>query len=184
MSSTSLRNEHPWIITRDSAIHGRGVYAARLIPQGTRIIEYTGERITKAEAHRREQERLDRLRRGEDGSVYIFDINKRYDLDGRTTNNLARLINHSCKPNCQSQNLRGRIWIIALRDIEEGEELTFDYGFPYSEWRMHPCRCGTSSCVGFIVNKPQRWRVRKILAAEKRRERALHLRTGKGAGDE
>ena len=154
---------------RDSAIHGKGVYAARDIPRGTRIVEYTGERITKAEARRREEARLERLRSGGDGCVYVFDVNKRYDLDGRSTDNLARLINHSCEPNCRSENIRGHIWIIAAKDIPFGQELTFDYGFPFSEWRMHPCRCGAPTCVGFIVNQPQRWRVRKILRAERRR---------------
>ncbi len=161
----------PWITTRESAIHGTGVHAARDIPRGTRIIEYTGERITKAEARRREQLRLGRLRRGEEGCVYIFELNQRYDLDGRTRGNIARLINHSCKPNCRSENIRGHIWIIAVRDIVAGEELSFDYGFPLSEWRMHPCRCGARGCVGYIVNAGQRWRVRKRLREEQKRAR-------------
>ena len=151
-----------------SAIHGRGVYARTAIPDGTRIVEYVGEKITKAEALRREQQRLERLRTGGDGSVYVFILNKRHDLDGRQSRNVARLINHSCEPNCRAETIRGHIWIIARRDIPAGEELTFDYGFPFSEWRQHPCRCGAPSCVGFIVNAGQRWRVRRILRQEKR----------------
>ncbi len=151
-----------------SAIHGRGIYARTAIPDGTPIIEYVGEKITKAEAARREQQRLARLRSGGDGSVYIFDLNKRHDLDGRQTRNLARLINHSCAPNCRAETIRGHIWIVARRDIAPGEELSFDYGFPFSEWRQHPCRCGARGCVGFIVNKAQRWRVRRLLRQEKR----------------
>ena len=153
------RAANRWIRAIDSAIHGRGVQAACDIPDGTRIVEYTGERITKAEAKRREQQRLARLRRGGDGSVYIFDLNRGHDLDGRTRRNVARLINHSCAPNCRAETTRGRIWIIARRDIAAGEELTFDYGFPYAEWRLHPCRCGAKRCPGFIVNAAQRWRV-------------------------
>ncbi len=144
-----------------SSIHGRGVYAIAPIAAGTRIIEYTGERITKAESRRREEARLRRLRRGQDGSVYIFDLNKRADLDGRVGGNVSRFINHSCAPNCRTETVRGRVWIFAMRDIAAGEELTFDYGYPLSEWRMHPCRCGQRGCPGFIVNAPQRWRVRK-----------------------
>lgn len=151
-----------WIQTRRSIIHGRGVYARVDIPDGTRVVEYTGEKITKVEARRRETERLARQARGGDASVYIFVLNRRYDLDGRTGRNVARLINHSCAPNCRAETIRGRIWIIARREIKAGEELSFDYGFPYSEWRSHPCRCGAKSCVGFIVNKAQRWRVRRV----------------------
>ena len=79
--------------------------------------------------------------------------------------NPARRINHSCAPNCESQQGRGRIWIVARRDIAPGEELTFDYGFPYSEWRDHPCRCGAAECAGYIVNTGQRWRVRMAVRA-------------------
>jgi SET domain-containing protein len=160
-SSRAIAN--PWIRITASAIHGRGAYAAQPIPRGTRIIEYTGERITKAEAARREQARLRRAARGGDGSVYIFELNQRYDLDGRTRRNPARLINHSCAPNCEAQMIRGRIWIIARRDIEAGEELTFDYGFPLNEWSLHPCRCGTARCPGYIVNAFNRWRLRRLL---------------------
>ncbi len=156
----------------NSAIHGRGVYARVAIPDGTRIIEYVGEKITKPEALRREQQRLERLRTGGDGSVYVFILNKRYDLDGRQSHNIARLINHSCEPNCRAETIGGHIWIIARRDIPAGTELTFDYGFPFSEWRQHPCRCGAPGCVGFIVNAGQRWRVRRILREEKRATRA------------
>jgi uncharacterized protein len=174
--------QNPWIRITASAIHGRGVYAAKLIPSGTRIVEYTGEIITKAEAARREAKRLERLRRGGDGSVYIFDLNKRYDLDGRTSRNPARLINHSCSPNCEARTFRGHIWILSKRDIAEGEELTFDYGFPLREWALHPCRCGAVTCPGYIVNAGQRWRLRRILRLQRRLQRQnekLRLREAK-----
>ena len=165
-----------WIQSAESTIHGRGVYARTSIPDGTRIIEYRGERITKAEARRREDQRLARQARGADDCVYIFEINRRYDLDGRTKGNVARLINHSCAPNCRAENIAGRIWIIARRDIPAGTELTFDYGYGYQEWRNHPCRCGASRCAGFIVNANQRWLVRRALRAEKARKKALRPR--------
>ena len=169
----------PWIRADRSAIHGRGVYARTLIPVGTRVIEYVGERITKREAMRREKERLERQRRGEDGCVYVFELNGRFDLDGRTRGNVARLINHSCAPNCRSESIGGRIWIIAQRDIAEGEELTFDYGYGYNEWRLHPCRCGAPACPGFIVNAAQRWRVRRILRRAEVLKRAEERRAAK-----
>jgi hypothetical protein len=156
-----------WITAGQSAIHGRGVYAREPIPDGTPVIEYTGERITKAEAARRETQRLARQRRGGDDSVYIFNLTNRHDLDGRTRRNVARLINHSCAPNCRIEVIRGRVWITARRDIPAGAELTFDYGFAFAEWPLHPCRCGAPRCPGFIVNSAQRWRLRRIPRAER-----------------
>ena len=162
----------PWAALRSSDIHGRGLYASKAIPQGTKIIEYLGERITKLESDRREKIRQEHARRGtDDGCVYVFELNKRHDLDGSMAWNTARLINHSCAGNCESQNIRGHIWMVALRDIAAGEELTFDYGFGMDNWRAHPCRCGTAKCAGFIVAKTQRWRVRKLLKAEARANR-------------
>lgn len=163
------RTRSPWAELRSSSIHGRGLYASKAIPAGTKIIEYLGERITKAESDRREELRLKKARRGRaDGCVYIFELNKRHDLDGSMAWNTARLINHSCDANCESGKVRGRIWIMAARDIAAGEELTFDYGFGLENWRDHPCRCGTAKCLGFIVTKMQRWRVRRVLRAEAR----------------
>lgn len=173
--STPRTTVSDWVRAANSAIHGRGVYARTDIPDGTKIIEYTGERITKVESLRRDEERLARLKAGGDGSVYIFTLNAKHDIDGRTHKNIARLINHSCAPNCHSEIVRGRIWIVARRDIAEGEELTFDYGFPFVEWRLHPCRCGTKRCPGFIVGNHQRWRLRKVPRGERARVRAAAL---------
>ncbi|MEO5958453.1 MAG: SET domain-containing protein-lysine N-methyltransferase [Opitutaceae bacterium] len=168
MSAQPVRSS-AWIVHGRSAIHGRGVYARTTIPDGARVIEYTGERITKAEAARRETQRLARQRRGGDDCVYIFNLNRRHDLDGRMRRNVARLINHSCAPNCRAEVIRGRVWIVARREIPAGEELTFDYGFSFTEWRRHPCRCGAKRCPGFIVGAGQRWRLRRIPRAERGR---------------
>lgn len=160
-----------WAKVRRSAIHGRGIIAARDIPAGTRIIEYVGERITKAESERRDAARLARAARGGDGCVYIFEVNKRHDIDGSVAWNTARLMNHSCDPNCESDKPRGRVWILARRDIAKGEELTYDYGFDVENWEDHPCRCGSPKCVGYIVAKGQRWRLRRLLARAARKGR-------------
>ncbi len=167
--ATSRTELHSLIAHRRSAIHGQGVFARGAISDGARIVEYTGERITKAEAKRREAQRLERARPGGDASVYIFVLNARYDLDGREGGSVARFINHSCAPNCRTEVVRGRIWIVARRDIAAGEELTYDYGFPVAEWRLHPCRCGAPRCAGFIVAKDQRWRLRRVPLAERRK---------------
>lgn len=150
-----------------SGLHGYGLFARDFIPEGEKIIEYVGERITKAEAERREAKRVARHAAGEDSCVYVFTVNQRHDLDGQVPWNVARRINHSCAPNCEAMNFRGRIWIVALRDIAPGEELGYDYCFDLELWRDHVCRCGAKDCVGFIVKKSQRWRVRRLLAAGK-----------------
>jgi uncharacterized protein len=142
------------------------------IPDKTRVVEYVGERITKAEAVRREAIRLIAQRKGHEACVTIFQLNKRYDVDGRSVRNVARFINHSCAPNCRAETLQGRIWIIAKRDIARGEELTFDYGYGFKEWSLHPCQCGARRCVGYIVGAAQRWRVRRILRQTRFRGRA------------
>lgn len=161
------RHEPPlpisWVARRGrSRIHGRGVYARVAIPAGYVVVEYRGERITKAESARRENARRERLRRGGDGSTYVFRLNQRHDLDGRRHGNISRFINHSCAPNCRAHKERGRIWIIAIRDIKRGEEITFDYGFPFRKSALHPCHCGCAQCPGYIVAAGQRWRLRTV----------------------
>jgi uncharacterized protein len=172
VNSAPSSNSSSWVTYRRSSIHGRGVFARRAIPDGTRILEYTGERITKSEAAEREIQRLERQRRGGDDSVFIFVLNRRHDLDGRKGGSVARFINHSCAPNCRTEVIRGRVWIVARRDIAAGEELTYDYGFSLKEWRLHPCRCGAARCAGFIVGKDQRWRLRRIPRGERKLFRA------------
>ncbi len=172
----------PWAKVYRSPIHGRGLYATKVIPRDTRIIAYEGEHITKAESDRREVTRIEKQERGRDGCVYIFQLNKRYDIDGSMAWNTARLINHSCTPNCRTEIIRGKIWVIAKREIAEGEELSFDYRYGFDSWRDHPCRCGTERCVGYIVAAEYRWRVRKILRAEKvAATRAKNARAKKAA---
>ncbi len=152
-----------WAEVRGSRIHGRGMFATKAIPRGTRIIEYVGERITKAEGFRREELRQRRAARGGDGCIYTFEVNRTVDIDGRVLWNTARYINHSCRPNCESQIVRGRVWIVALRAIKPGEELSYDYYYDYDHYLEHPCRCGAVDCAGYIIKAPQRWRVRHAL---------------------
>ena len=144
---------------RSSAIHGTGLFAIRKIRKGTRIIEYIGERVSKAESERRGLERMEVASRNGCGSVYVFELDEQTDLDGGFEWNLARLINHSCDPNCEALNYDGRIWIVALQSIRDGQELTFDYGYDIRYYKDHPCRCGSPNCVGYIVRKDQRKRL-------------------------
>lgn len=110
----------PYIIVRKSKIHGAGVFARTDIPAGARVIEYTGELITKKESERRYRISWERPRNRNQGIVYIFALNNRFDIDGEVRWNTARYINHSCDPNCESEIIRGHIWIISLRDIRKG----------------------------------------------------------------
>lgn len=129
------------ITFRRSTIHGTGGYARRNIAARTPVIEYLGEKITKAEA----------LVRCEANNEYVFTLDDEFDLDGNVPWNPARFINHSCAPNCEAEVEAGRIVIVALREILAGEELTFNYGYDLEDYREHPCRCGTEECLGFIV---------------------------------
>ena len=142
-----------WHEVRKSSIHSQGVFARIDIPQGTEIIEYTGEKISKAESERRALARLDHAKRTGEAAVYIFNLNKKQDLDGSCETNIARLLNHSCDPNCTAYQSRGRIWMTANREIKKGEELTFNYGFDLENWEDHVCLCGTKRCVGYIVDE-------------------------------
>jgi uncharacterized protein len=153
-------------VVRQSSIHSRGVFAARDIRKGERVIEYLGEKITKAESERRASVRMDEAARDGGGAVYIFTLNKRHDLDGNVEWNPARLINHSCNPNCEADVVRGRIWIIARRAIKAGEELSYDYGFDLDSWQDHPCLCRQKNCVGYIVAR-QHWRKLRRLMQER-----------------
>ncbi|MDR2863374.1 MAG: SET domain-containing protein-lysine N-methyltransferase, partial [Puniceicoccales bacterium] len=128
----------PAFVLRRSPIHGTGVFAARAITPGEFVIEYKGERVTKAEARRRGLAR--EAAAGDAGRVYLFELNKRYDLDGDIPDNPAKYINHSCAENCQTVCERGHIRIYAIRAIASGEELTFDYGYAPEHFLGHPCR--------------------------------------------
>ncbi|QQL46418.1 SET domain-containing protein-lysine N-methyltransferase [Sulfuriroseicoccus oceanibius] len=143
-----------WIRVEQSGIHGSGVFAAKDIPAGTPIVEYLGEIIDKDEAERRGLEQMEVARETGDAAVYVFIINDDYDIDGNFEWNVARLINHSCDPNCESAiDEDDRIWVSALRDIKKGEELGFDYGFDLDHYLDHPCYCGKDGCVGYIVGR-------------------------------
>ena len=136
---------------RRSRIHGTGGYARKNISKGTKLIEYVGRKITKAESEVQ----------CEGDNVYIFTLDDEHDLDGNVDWNPARFINHSCGPNCEAEWDEDRLWIVALRDIQPGEELSFNYGYDLEDYREHPCLCGASECVGFIVAEEYFEQVRK-----------------------
>lgn len=178
------KKDKPWFIVRRSDIHSRGIFARRDIPHDTRILEYVGERVTKAESQRRANIRIERAKKTGAAAVYIFDINKKFDIDGGVGGNVARLINHSCEANCEAYIMRGKVWIYSRRKIAEGEELTYNYGFDLEHWAEHPCLCGSDNCVGFIVDRKHWRKLRGIIAKLKAsREAALREQLMKGTDE-
>lgn len=156
-----------WAEVRASGVHGRGLFAKKKIPAGTYIIEYIGEKIDKDTANERGWARMDQARETGDAAVYIFTLDDEWDIDGDVPENAARLINHSCDPNCEAFIEDNAIWIAALRDIRKDEELFFNYGFDLENYEDHPCRCGSDACVGYIAGEDY-WPKLKRKLAKKR----------------
>jgi len=141
---------------KSSKIHGSGIFATEDIKKDTSIIEYIGEKITKKEGDKRSDRRIRRyLNSKETGSVYIFELNTRYDIDGSFAYNKARYINHSCNPNCEVDIIKGRIWISSIKRIKKGEELSYDYGYSFEkdDYEDHICKCGSRNCIGYIISQ-------------------------------
>jgi uncharacterized protein len=125
--------ESPRIIRRKSKVHGYGVFALEPINKNKRIIDYDGELIDRKESLKRETKYL------KQECIWCFTVNRRWVRDANVGGNMARFINHSCRPNCYSQVVGKTIWIRAARNIARGEELTYDY---YTDGeKTIPCRC-------------------------------------------
>ena len=143
---------------------GRGLYATRNIKEGTKIIDYIGKLITK-----KQTEESDKYDNGK--PIYLFTINKRYDLDGDFPWNTAGLINHSCDNNRDYDGKGLKIWVKAIKDIKKGEEFTCDYGFSFDEnYKQFPCKCKSKICCGYIVRAESRWRINKKFAMSNKKK--------------
>lgn len=171
---TKRAPRNPWVVMRRSKIHGRGVYARTDIPKGTRLIEYTGERISNAEADRRYDDKgMGRHH------TFLFILNSRTCIDAAVGGDVARYINHSCDPNCVAWIEGQHIWIDALRDIRKGEELGYDYEYDFlpeytvEDLEFYGCKCGSPRCRGTIVDVPKH--KRHLLRELKRLRRAKAL---------
>ncbi|ODS95246.1 MAG: SET domain-containing protein-lysine N-methyltransferase [Lautropia sp. SCN 69-89] len=152
------------IVTRRSPIHGNGVFAAADIPAGARLIQYKGRLLTHAQS--------DELYGGEtdSGHTFLFSLNDDYVIDANRQGNGARWINHSCAPNCEAvldedpggDPRRDRVFIESIRDIRQGEELTYNYGIvldvPHTQAmkRIWACRCGAPQCSGTLLQPKRR----------------------------
>ena len=129
-----MQRAFPKIVRGKSAVQGYGVFAAEPIRKNTRIIDYAGELIRNGEECEAREERYLK-----DGCIWVFRVNRAWSRDANVGGNIARFINHSCRPNCWFEIVGKTIWIRASRDIKRGEELTYDYSIIGE--RTIPCRC-------------------------------------------
>ena len=173
----AARAEAPLYTVRRSRIHGSGVYAARDIPKGTRIVEYLGDRISHAEADERYE-----AKGQDDGHTFLFVVSSKVVIDAGVGGNEARFINHSCAPNCETVIEGGRVFIEALRDIGPGEELGYEYGLTWEstddpdELANYACRCGAAKCRGTMLDPVPLDRKRKKRAKRKAKKKAAPAR--------
>ncbi len=151
------------IEARKSAIHGNGVFAIAPIQQGERVVEYKGKRRTHDQVDQDDSGDVD------SGHTFLFTLNDDYVIDANYEGNKARWINHSCDPNCEAvvvehdgkNRKKDKVFIEALRDIAEGEELTYNYGITLAERhtdrlkKIWACRCGSKNCTGTML-QPKR----------------------------
>ncbi len=153
MPSTQRKVRRRFVV-RKSSIHGRGVFALMAIPKGSRLIEYTGKRISHEVAddlYGEEQENSPH--------TMLFSVDKHTVIDATHTGSSARWFNHSCAPNCEAADDEGRIFIETTRNIEAGDELSYDYNLLLEEAhtpavkRANPCYCGMRRCRGTILGK-------------------------------
>ena len=169
-----------YIEVRESEIHGTGVFASTKVPKGKKVIEYIGEKITKKESARRSIALIEKNRGSEtDGAVYIFEVNKRHDIDGNIPENTARFINHSCDPNCEPDVIKNRVWLISTRKIKKGEELSYNYGFDLEDYEEHKCRCGAKECIGYITAEDNWPKLKKRLAKKKKKAKKSKKKAAK-----
>jgi SET domain-containing protein len=191
MSSTV--SKQPLYKVRNSRIHGRGVFAARRIRKGTRIMEYLGDRISHAAADARYEDHDPN-----DNHTFLFIVDKSTVIDAGVGGNEARYINHSCDGNCESVIQKSRVYIEAVRTIQPGEELGYDYEIgrepddPPNVDEIFACRCGSPKCRGTMLwpakrPEPKVAAKRKVAVktkagAKKKADAAPASPAGKGKG--
>ena len=156
----------PLFEVRHSPIHGYGVFALRRIRKGTTVTEYLGDRVTHDEADARYEGKDPN-----DNHTFLFTVAAKTVIDGGVGGNDARFINHGCDPNCESTKQNKRIYVEAIRTIQPGEELAYDYQIerdpedPPNVDEIFACRCGAANCRGSMLVAPKRPRKRVVTRA-------------------
>lgn len=160
-------------VVRNSAIHGRGVFASTRIPKGDTVIEYKGQRTSWDDAMERPDSDPD-----DPSHTFLFELDDGRVIDARVRGNAARWINHSCAPNCETyEDENGRVFIQARKKIEEGTELTYDYKLSVDgkltkeERARFECRCGTAKCRGSLLTKPKKKKKKDAKAKAKKKDK-------------
>ena len=168
---------NPMIEVRHSLIHGFGVFALRKIRKGTTVIEYLGDRVSHGEADARYEDKD-----ASDSHTFLFTVDAKTVIDAGVNGNEARFINHGCDPNCQSVTFRRRVYIEAIRTIQPGEELSYDYQIQRDSDdaadvdAIFACRCGAPNCRGSMLEP-----LKKPRAAKRRRAAAAGDKSRAGA---
>ena len=146
------RTRGPRTQVRSSGVHGKGMFAVAPIAEGDVVIEYTGEIISWTEALRRHPHDP-----SNPDHTFYFHIDDKTVIDGKVSGNSAKWINHGCDANCEADEVDGRIFVTALRNIEPGEELNYDYGLILEGRhtakikKQFECRCGAMKCRGTML---------------------------------
>lgn len=155
------------LVIRSSAIHAAGCYTTSRIRKGTQVVEYTGPRISKEEADEKYQD---------SPTTYLFGVGDGSTvIDGHGT---AMFINHSCDPNCETEEIEEKVWILATRDIAAGEELTYDYYLYDGDEDNAACNCGARNCRQSMYS-PEELR-RRARAARKQAKQTSAARRKNG----
>ena len=153
-----------YIVVRKSKIHNNGVFARKDVPKGVRVLQYVGEKINKTEGSKREIIQGKRASKNKKyGVVYVFELDKKWDIDGSFEYNTAKYINHSCSPNCSISIKNGKIWIVSKMTIKKGEKITYNYGYDFEGWQHHKCKCGCANCVGYILDEDEWPKLKKAM---------------------
>ena len=143
---------------KKSPLHGSGLFAKNDIKKGSKVIQYIGDKVTKKEGDKRADRQIRKAKKDKNnGMVYVFELNKRYDIDGDVDYNFAKYINHSCNPNCEVDIIKDEIWISSIKNIKKGDELSYDYGYTFDkdDYKDHECKCGSKYCIGYIISSDE-----------------------------
>jgi len=156
------------VAVKKSKVHGRGVFARGKIAAGAPVLEYVGKHLTPAEARRLHPE-----------SGYLLNVDARTTIDGSDERNTARFLNHSCAPNLELLVYKKRVFLIALRDIERGEELTYDYNLVIhgdvdvpTALAETACACGAPSCRGTMLRVDDDPAAKKALRRARKKKKS------------
>jgi len=152
------------LVVRSSRIDSEGCYTTMPIKKGALVVEYTGPRLTIKQA--------DALY-DDHPRTYLFGLTDgKHVIDGE---GVAAFINHSCDPNCEADEIKGRVWIMAARDIEAGEELTYDYNLYDGELDdLSPCSCGSDNCRGSMYSEKELARRARLVRRGKKKKKTVH----------